>query len=207
MIVNNCYSSGYVGPQGSGFGGIESLAIDPVTKYDNCVREIKGIYVSGRIHDLKDRSVSGTDENNFFYRAGGGLTMQYKWGEDETYNDRNVVFKNSYDLSGGNWNDASAVEYGLPTSAYESRIAGRPWKLKWEPKIDPNEYIEINQAWVDSNEYPYYLSKNAKLVEDISFSWEDQFFIFFEEGLTFDGCGNKIIINRNIKFFEYIIKL
>ena len=85
----------------------------------------------------------------------------------------------------------------ISTSAYESRIAGRPWKLKWEPKIDPNEYIEINQAWVDSNEYPYYLSKNAKLVEDISFSWEDQFFIFFEEGLTFDGCGNKIIINRN----------
>ena len=108
-----------------------------------------------------------------------------------------LFFKNSYDLSGGKWSDASAIEYGLPLSAYESRVAGRPWKLKWEPKIDPNEYIEINQAWVDSHEYPYYLSKNSKLVEDISFSWEDQFFIFFEEGLTFDGCGNKIIININ----------
>jgi hypothetical protein len=195
VVIKNCYSSGYVGSQSSGVGGYKSLTLD-YTQFGNCVRDIEGVYVSGRIYDITDVSLTSTVSTTHMFRGGGGLKSQYLFGENSTINE-NFPIKNSYDLYGGEWSDALATEAGLSTDAYENRYPGRPWKLKWEPYINPNEYIEINQEWVDSNSYPYYLNKNAKLVEDISFSWQDQFFIFCEEGLTFDGCGNKITILIN----------
>ena len=145
------------------------------------MREIKGFVYLGE-YILRIESVSGTDTDYRYYRAGGGLTCQHSWGSGITYNDPDVVLKAR--VINAEENGAMHLRLvwtSLVRALEEVVLPGKTLEIGRD-RNGRMSILRINQLG-QVHEYPYYLSKNAKLVEDISFSLEDQFFIFLKKGL------------------------